>query len=331
MNKYILVAATVALALISILTSCENKLEFDFGTKDSRFVINALLNVDSINNDVYVSYSDPYEATPANDAIVKVYVNGDLKETVDQSEIIKNNVGAKYRIHCKFKVNDLIKIDVSTKEKTKHAWAEVKILPPTPIEKIEVSPKEYINEVLGYKNHYQFKITIDDHSQGEDYYYRLVPESYIRSKEWAIKVGSKYVKAYELEKRIAMYLDNDFVLMDGIPLTSSDNQEAAISTVYNYYGIFSNKFFKDKSYTLNISIPAFYYLDNVVIRLLRISKHEYSYFKAINTIDSDIFGEQFSEPVIFETNVNGGLGIVAISSESSQKIQIMNPKEEIYD
>lgn len=327
MNKYILVAATVTLALISILTSCENRLEFDFGTKDSRFVINALLNADSINNEVYVSYTDPYQATPANDVIVKVYVNGDLKETVDQSETINNNVGAKYPIHCKFKVNDLVKIDVSTKENSKHAWAEVKVLPPTPIEKIEVSPKEYVNVVLGYKKHFQFKITINDHSQGEDYYYRLVPESYIRTKEGAIRVGSKNEVHYQLEKRIAMYLDNDFVLMDGNPITSNDNQNTAISTVYNYYGVFSNKLFKDQSYTLNISIPTFYHLDNVIIRLLRISKQEYNYFKAINTIDSDIFGDEFCEPVIFDTNVNGGLGIVSISSESSQKFQVMTPKE----
>lgn len=327
MKKYILIAVTVSLTLISILTSCENKLEFDFRTKDAKLVINALLNSDSISNEVFVSYSGIYGATPASDAIVKVYINGVLKETVDQAEENKNDFGARYPIHCKFLVNDLVKIEVSTKDNTKHAWAEAKVLPPTSIDKIEVSPKEYPSSILGYKKHLQFKITINDHSQGKDYYYRLVPESYNRSNWQESKDGSKDKGDLQLVKHICMYIDNDYVLMNGNPTAGNDNQDTFVSGAYNNYGIFSNKFFKDKSYTLNISIPIFNELNYVVIRLLRISEAEYKYMQALNTIDSDILADDCSEPVIFDTNVNGGLGIVSISSESSQKFQVMTPKE----
>lgn len=323
MKKAILFALTLAAALMAMLTSCENKLEFNFRAKESKLVINALMNADSINNDVYVSYTGAYGATPAPDAIVRVYVNDILKETVDQSEEIKDNVGARYRIHGPFQLNDLVKIDVTTKDQSKHAWAEVKVLPKTPIEKIEAAQKEYAKPILNTKLHYELKITISDHSQGEDYYYRLIPERYIKYRHWRWngQPNSAEEAYYTYEKRMEAYLDNDFVLMDGNPIKSNDGQETAISTTYNHYGIFNNKFFKDKSYTLTISIPKTN-TDHAVIRLLRISKEEYQYIKTLNTIDSDIYGEDFSEPVIFETNVKGGLGIVSLSSESSQKIQL---------
>lgn len=323
MKKTIIFVLTLAVALMHVLTSCENKLEFNFGTKESKLVINALMNADSINNEVYVSYSGAYGATAAHDAIVRVYVNNILKETVDQSEETKDNVGARYRIHGPFQLNDLVKIDVTTKDQNKHAWAEVKVLPKTPIEKIEASPKEYAKPILNTKFHYELKITVNDHSQGEDYYYRLIPERYIKYKRWRWKDEPDYTQEvyYTYEKRMGAYIDNDFALMDGNPIKSNDGQETAISTTYNHYGIFNNKFFKDKSYTLTISIPRMD-TDHAVIRLLRISKEEYQYIKTLNTIDSDIYGEDFSEPVIFETNVNGGLGIVSLSSESSQKIQL---------
>ena len=325
MKKYILVAIAVSLALISILSSCENKLEFDFATKDTKLVINALLNSDSINNDVFASYSGADGATPASDVVVRVYINGVLKETIDQPVEVKDDFSARYPIHCKFQVNDLVKIDVSTKDNKKHAWAETEVLPPTPIYKVEVSPKTYPSSILGHSNHLRFKITISDHSQGKDYYYRLVPESYIRNNMQ--KNGWENECDSQLEKKICMYINNDYVLMDGNPTTANDNQDSFVSAAYNNYGIFSNKFFKDKSYTLNISIPILHNLEYIVIRLLRISEAEYKYMKVLNTLDSDLYLDEFSEPIIFETNVNGGLGIVSISSESSQRTQVITQKE----
>ena len=321
MKKYTLLLTTIIIVLASLTTSCENEIDYTIGQKDSKLVINALINADSIRNDIYLSNSGGYGATAERNAIIKVYINNELKVTVDKAETDNNNIAALYRINCKFKINDRVKIDVATKDGSKRAWTEVKVLPPTPIEKIDVSTKTYIDNVLGAKEHIQLKIEIKDHSNNEDIYYRLITEQYLFKGQWWDYDKNQLQTIYY--KSLSMYIDNDFVLMDGNPISSSDNNETVIETTYNCYRIFSNRLFKNKSYALNITIPNRSDLSYAIIRLLRISKEEYQYFKSLNMIDSDTFGKDFSEPITIETNVNGGLGIIGISSESSKRIEFI--------
>lgn len=324
MRAYILLFLTFVITL----TSCENELDYVTGKNDSKLVINALINSNSAENKIYVSNSGGYGATAEPNAIVKVFVNNVLKETVDQCEPEKSDepeqytVASLYLINCKFEVNDIVKIDVTTKNGEKHAWGEVKVLPNTPIEKIEVSDKLYASNVLGRKNHIQLDISIND-IPNEDNYYRLIAEQYIVDGE-AWNNNEHYIN---YKKAYAMYIDTDIVLMDGSPMGSSDEMENGFQNAYNCYGIFNDKYYKNSSCKLTVSIPHSYDLDYIILKLVSISKEEYLYYKYLNVIDSDIFGENFSEPASYDSNVNGGLGIVGISSESSQKIQIREKRK----
>ena len=49
-------------------------------------------------------------------------------------------------------------------------------------------------------------------------------------------------------------------------------------------------------------------------------------FKALNLIDSDVYDETIMEPIVFASNVHGGLGIVSISTETSVKINLTDEK-----
>ena len=62
------------------------------------------------------------------------------------------------------------------------------------------------------------------------------------------------------------------------------------------------------------------------VRLLSINETDFLYFKALNLIDSDVYDETIMEPIVFASNVHGGLGIVSISTETSVKINLTDEK-----
>lgn len=326
MKTYIL----LFLSIIITLSSCENELDYVINKNESKLVVNALIDSNSSENKIFVSNSGGYGATAEPNAIIKVYINNVLQQTIDKCEPEKENeakqysIASLYLINCKFEVNDLVKIDVTTKNGGKHAWAEVKVLPSTPIEKVDVSTKNYTNITLGYKKHIQMDISIND-IPNQDNYYRLISEQYIVDFE----MWNNHVHSVHHRKSYTMYIDTDFVLMDGNPMASSDNQDDALQSAYNHYGVFTDQYYKNKSCKLTVSVPHTYNLDYIMLKLVSISKEEYQYYKYLNIIDSDIFGEGFSEPASYESNVKGGLGIVGISSESNRKIQIREDKDNI--
>lgn len=321
MKKQTLFIIAIAVTFLCGMTSCQNELDYNLSNKEPQLVINALINADSLRNEVYVSYSDPYEAKVADDVIVRVYINNVLAQTVNAPEAITNGIAALYPINCKFNVNDRVKVDVTTKDGKKQAWAETTVLPKTPIEKVESFEKVYSKEILSFQTHVQFKITINDQSNNEDHFYRLVIDHYLAIPRFVYD-GPKKITLFTYHKEHSMYINNDFALMDGVSASSDENSSLFIPVINNAYGIFNNRLFKNKSYTLNVSIPHYSYLSHANIRLLRISKDEYDYLKSLNIIDSEENGEEVNEPVTICTNVTGGLGIVAICSESSQKVII---------
>ena len=68
------------------------------------------------------------------------------------------------------------------------------------------------------------------------------------------------------------------------------------------------------------------YISDCHVRLLSINETDFLYFKALNLIDSDVYDETIMEPIVFASNVHGGLGIVSISTETSVKINLTDEK-----
>lgn len=61
---------------------------------------------------------------------------------------------------------------------------------------------------------------------------------------------------------------------------------------------------------------------DVFIRLLSITEIEYYYLKALNLVDTDAYDETINEPIKFPSNVQGGVGIIGVSTEVSKVIHI---------
>lgn len=80
------------------------------------------------------------------------------------------------------------------------------------------------------------------------------------------------------------------------------------------------------------SIPYYTWLDELqnietndaklVVRLQGISEKQYLYLKALNIYDSDNFEEAISTPIRFPNNIEGGIGVFGVSSETSKTLQV---------
>lgn len=323
MKKYIL-PLLVVLAMIA--GACENEIEFNKAAHPSKLVMNALINSDSINNLLLLNMSGQTELGYVPRATVEVRVNGRLVETPEVLPVRteeSDNPQKRFLITTKFQPGDEVRIDAMTDDGMHHAWAEVTVPHPIAMDKVEIDTvnikpdfqSSSLREALRYR------ITFRDRPN-EKNYYRLSMER----RSWMLNtIDWTDTLLYKVNTKMEPW--DDVVLTDGQPGWQNSDDDL-FERVKNIYGVFSDDRFKDGEYTMTVYT---YFYDNwpyyqgstygrsltLLIRLLSISETEYRYLKALNLIDSDVYDATMSEPIRFASNVNGGLGIVSISSESN--------------
>lgn len=333
MRKYICYLST----LISTLTivSCQNELPFSIKNNPPKLVMNALMNADSLTNMLYLNFTGRESTTLAWDATVEIRVNGQLTESlrplpIEQEEA---NPQSRFKISSKFTPGDVVRIDAYTDDGQHHAWAEV-IVPQRPlkiehIDTITVPLKHYYNT----QNLLRYKITIQDRPS-ELNYYRIIVDKQTTLWGYNHEEGESD-RFYWTKHNYSFIGREDIVLTDGQPTTGDDEDNGMFDTTKNIYGVFDDSRFKDTSYIMTVynntyiettSEDGYFHRMDVIIRLQSITETEYYYLKALNFVDSDAFDETINEPFKFPSNVNGGTGIVSISTEVSKKIHIETPQ-----
>ena len=313
--------------LMILASSCYNEISLKNESTTPKLVMNAFINADSTNNVLYLNLTGNSQLNHIDKAIVEVYVDNQLKEVA--SEVQTQSVYDKqkrYLITTKFTPGDKVKIEARTEDGKHRAWIEETVLqPPLPIEKVDTTTVK-LRIYDSYYDRLRFRITFTDRSN-ETNFYRLILERTvtIKARLEENRDTVAFTKSYK------MLCNEDIALTDGQPNVEEsdffDNPE-------NIYGVFSDAYFKDENYTLNVYMQPNYspYLpepyevidvqQECLIRIQSISQNDFKYLKALNVLDSDVYDPIMMEPIIFASNVNGGLGLVSITTETTHRIEL---------
>lgn len=316
--------------LIALLTtvSCENELPFNVKDNPPKLVMNALINADSLSNVLFLNFTGRNNAAHVTGATVEVYINGELSESLrplppKQEE----DMQCRFNITGKFNPGDIVRIDARTDDGQYHAWAEVTV-PQRPNEIMDIDTMTVPLSRYNYiQNYLRYKINIKDRPN-EDNYYRLIVDKQTMVKSYDEETSDFITQTTHHYNFISR---EDVVLTDGQPTTSDDEENGMFDTVNNIYGVFDDTRFKDASYIMTVynQTDSEFFTEydsdvntDVVVRLLSITEIEYYYLKALNLIDTDAYDETIDEPIKFPGNVQGGVGIIGISTEVSKVIHI---------
>lgn len=334
-KRYIL---QLPLLFAILLGSCENEIPFNKEANPPKLVMNALINADSINNILYLNKTGQNMISDVTDASVEIRVNGVQVETPRALPVRTGedfiSTQKRFLITTKFHPGDKVRIDARTGDGAYHAWAEVTVpQPPMPIEQVDTATalvNEYDNY---YTNRLRYRITFSDRPN-ETNYYRLILDR--RSTVYATITSPSARDTVLTMQNFKMLAREDMVLTDGRP-SLSGNDNDMFEQPENIYGVFDDSRFSGQSYTMTV-YPTSYeewpdlFAPHVVtrrvrdtyVRILSINNTDFQYYKALNLIDSDVYDATIMEPIVFASNVQGGLGIVSISTETSVKINIID-------
>lgn len=322
------------LLLPVFLGGCENELPFNMQANPPRLIMNALINADSTNNVLFLNLTGQNVIGHVKDASIEVRVNDVLVETPEAlPEYVDGDFVSSQKcfpITTKFNPGDKVRIDAVTGDGTHHAWAEVTVpQPPLPIERVDTATVP----VNDYNNHYsnclRYRITFSDRPGGT-HYYRFILDRI--SHTYATLYTPEAKDTVIVSRNFRMLTREDVVLTDGHPSFSANDNEIS-EQAENIYGVFDNSRFAGQSYTMTVYPPAYdswpilfvphditRRVTDCYVRLLSINETDYRYYKALNLIDSDVYDEAIMEPIVFASNVQGGLGIVSISTETSVRM-----------
>ncbi len=330
MKKYIIIIPI----LLLLLTACTNEIPFNEKDTESKMVVNALINTDCLENRIFISLTGKYDIETIKDVSVNLYVNGVLKEMPESiADSCSYPKVKSFLVKSTFKPGDKVKIEASTKDGKYHAWGEETVPDRPSIIKIDTASVRMKNKYDSYSHFLRFKVTFKD-IPDKDSYYRIIVENK--------KTCVFLVKGLtEREETVNSYdysfvSREDVVLTDGRPTTVDDEENGISTTSYsNTYGVFDDSRFLNSEYTMTVSqdntSSSYYYYENikresisVTIYLQCISKAEYYYLQALNRSIDNSDDDILSEPVHLPTNINGGIGILGFSTESSRTIQTFN-------
>lgn len=319
--------------LAMVAVACENEIPFNLKENPPKLIMNALINADSLTNKLFLQFTGPVRLEEVKEAIVEVRVNGTLTEVAKYIPAIVgtdySSTANHYLLTTKFHPGDAVRIDAHTATGTHHAWAEVTVPQP-----IAIGPVDTVTTRIRYNGSFEdmlrCRFTFSDRPQ-EKNFYRLVIEQRITL---CVKLHQSEKDTVIVGKSTHLISGDDIILSDGQP--DMGNNDSMFEKATNLYGVFDDSRLTNKAYTMTAYTRQYYNLysyfganqwaeADVYVRLLSISETEYYYLRALNIIDSDVYDETLMEPIRFASNVNGGLGIVSISTETSTKIRL--PKQ----
>ena len=308
--------------------ACMNKVPVDFGEVEPKLVMNAQLESQEGEQLIYLSESSQVSLKPVHGAEVTVYVDGKPLATAREVETEdisdKSMNAAAYSFQGGFPVGSQVK--VSAKKGSWEAWAQADVLPPPSISAVDTLRTleqemagnfEYTEEV------FHVKITFKDLS-GDNYY----------------QVGVMVYKQVTLvdaqgETREKIYYENLPMSGGNDPVLGGAAAGMSIFDLEKTYLVFSDEMFRDQEYTLRLSVPAellssalldwnrefipVYFLTTTTLVpwLECISREEYDYMNALNNLENFGYTSQvIVEPTTIPSNVNGGLGFLAVRSRT---------------
>ena len=242
------------------------------------------------------------------------------------------NKQTRYSFKADFKPGDVVRIEAEAEAdgETFKAYSEV-VVPKAP----EFSITDTLSQKNQYGDHvYRIRVKGKD-IIGEDNFYRILSGRSVIDKKIRYATEKEEAKTWEETRDysfIRLDKGNDPILNDGAPAEDLDLEGASENT----FRVFSDSQFSDGTFNIGFSVNAneiIYGLHGVLnfnrmesettlsVTIRGITKEEYYYLKALSIYDYLDGDTTLTEPVSFPDNVEGGVGLVSVSTESVASIK----------
>lgn len=311
--------------------SCENTIPFKTNDVPQKLIVNALINSNKAENSIYLHLTGVNNVSFVRDGVIKIYLNGTLKETIRVEEM-KDEWGAdveQYVSRLLYSPGDAVRMEVETEDGKYQAYAELTVPAPVAIEKIDTMT--FRTNGQNNMDYIRLKTTFTDVPESKDFY-RILVDRYQTFYGVSRITGND--TSFVITSPASLIIHEDVVLTEGRPGTINENDDLFMTQNENLYTIFDDTRLNGTySMITTLSLYSYYYFYDgdikiermdmdVNVRLISLTEAEYYYLRALNIYDSDNYDDVFSPPILFPTNVNGGTGIVGASSESAYKVNV---------
>jgi len=309
----------VALSLVA--EGCINKVPVDFGEVEPQLVLNAQLNAEKSAQVIYLSKSTLVSLDPLYGADVTVYVDGKPFATAVEEELTDmSDVAAPYSFQGEFPAGSQVKVAV--KKDSWDAWAQADVLPRPVIDAVDTlrtieRDMDYSYEV------FQVKISFKDLPDVSYYRVGVRIESVVTQVDAA---GETLEIPVVFELPMKGYND---------PVLGGATAGLSFFDIEKPFLVFSDEMFRDQDYTLRLSVdseqlypyyysweegfePVYSYVSSTLIPWMEsVTREEFDYINAVNNMEYFGYTSQIIvEPTTLPTNVNGGLGFMAVRNRT---------------
>lgn len=320
------------LSVLLMITACTNEIGLLPNNEPTKLIINALLSADGSQNRIYLHLSGWMEATEVTDGTVRLYTNGRLVETITPRPTEGEEEGkVYYQVGSTFQTGDRVRIEASVANGIYQAEAETTVEAPIQVIKIDTADVRVYSDYGGYSNKLRFKIELQTPKGSEKKFYRLLAEC----------VHTALCTNTETQQDTIIIFKNrnfdgtkDVALTDGQPThDTSDSGVEIFPPLINYFGIFSNAFFKDNRYTMTIYMdyPWTYVTEPYIVNsessafqlhFFSISEQEYQYLRALGLYADVDVSSPLENAVILPSNIKNGIGFFAVENRMSQIVEM---------
>jgi len=314
-----------------LFTACKKEIQFNADLISSKMVVNSFIEPDSIIN-VIIAGSKPIPGVVSNfhwigNATVKLFVDGEEKETLGTYTTIQNNNNSynpSYNVDTITGYRSVLKAEIGktyqlviTHPDYETVTCETNI--PKPVEIISIDTSSSVDEGNYYNPYYRnLKVALKFKDPANEInYYRLV----------ACAKQGRYSVEYNRTNNVdtVIVVSNSYFSLND-PIINPNEEDAndfLFDSPGNRYNVFTDELIDGKEYTVNFDITTvnpsptdttslegkgqFY---NLTFILQTLTRESYLFLKS--SYEHQYYdGDPFAEPVQVFTNVENGIGIFA--------------------
>lgn len=342
----------IILILVLSLSACKNRLDVSTGQEPLVLVMNSSLRTDELRHRVYISLSEvrskklgSVDMTTVEDAVVDCYLNGNLiasveysKPTTKEASLPSEGEAPGYYFEAELHEGDEIRLEA--RKDDMHVSATTIVPEACPLELLDtlsVNSSVYSSSL----EQMMFRVRIKDITDMDNwmrlemgYNYKMVGEG--NATGYLISFSGLATSAFDF--------DEDPVLRGDFHSRKDagkmDELTNMLSMVTNEYCVFTDRDFKDAEHVTELYVP--YSRINpirqspwehtitrqVYFNLVSMNKDEYENTVAFSKawanrlFISSPASQLLFEPLVFPSNVEGGLGLVCASSVSCVRIDL---------
>ncbi len=315
-----------------LLLSCEERIDIGNDGLGDQLMMDAQMSSADTVHTVYISLSRISGLFLAENAAISCYVNDTLVDSTGEiCKIVENPAGVKghykvaaYQIRARFAPGDKVKLTADAGEL--HCEAEVSV-PAAP----KLNGAEF-TQMSRWK--YKLAVDIEDNRDEYGYYFiQFYNTSYVQVIKASTDHGFGPRNPGDIIRRVNYEVIADTkqepLLRTGetYPKSAGDSQPSFFENEKN---LFTDEMFRDGTYQLHVDINNYEGIvpdgisdgdlyrsyNQLKVCLFHISKAEYVHLTGIQFRDSHESNSTLTGEFVYPSNVSGGLGFVAVNSES---------------